>query len=84
MLKKIISGIRNLFRGTPVEQEQRKQPQKKQKQNRKQNQRPQKDRQNRPPRNEKKNVQQPKERKVLNKKITVPSLYKQGAFRNPK
>ena len=72
MLKKIISGIRNLFRGTPVEQEQRKQPQKKQKQNRKQNQRPQKDRQNRPPRNEKKNVQQPKERKVLNKKITVP------------
>ena len=72
MLKKIISGIRNLFRGTPVEQEQRKQPQKKQKQNRKQNQRPQKDRQSRPPRNEKKNVQQPKERKVLNKKITVP------------
>ena len=72
MLKKIISGIRNLFRGTPVEQEQRKQPQKKQKQNRKQNQRPQKDRQSRPPRNEKKNVQQPKERKVLNKKITGP------------
>ncbi|MBR2440525.1 MAG: DEAD/DEAH box helicase [Lentisphaeria bacterium] len=69
MLRKIINGIRNLFRGKPAEQENRKQPQKKQ--NRK-NQRPLKKRQNRPQRNEKKNVQQPKERRVLNKKVTVP------------
>lgn len=70
MLRKIINGIRNLFRGKPAEQENRKQPQKKQKQNRK-NQRPLKRRQNRPQRNEKKNVQQSKERRVLNKKVTV-------------
>ncbi len=71
MLRKIINGIRNLFRGKPAEQKNRKQPQKKQKQNRK-NQKPQRERQNRPQRNEKKNVQQPKERRVLNKKVTVP------------
>lgn len=71
MLRKIINGIRNLFRGKPAEQENRKQPRKKQKQNRK-NQRPQKERQNHSQRNEKKNVQQPKERRILNKKVTVP------------
>ena len=72
MLKKIINGIRNLFRSKPAEPQ--KKPQKKQqkKQRRQQNPKQNRDRSNRPQKHEKKNNPQPKERKVLNKKVTIP------------
>lgn len=72
MLKKIINGIRNLFRSKPAEPQ--KKPQKKQqkKQSRQQNPKQNRDRSNRSQKHEKKNNPQPKERKVLNKKVTIP------------
>ena len=74
MLKKIINGIRNLFRSKPAAAETQKKPQKKQqkKQSRQQNPKQNRDRFNRPQNREKKNNPQPKERKVLNKKVTIP------------
>ena len=74
MLRKIITGIRNLFRAKPAASETKKQPQKKehQKQNRKRPQKTQQKRSNPSQKNEKRNVQPSKERKVLNKKITLP------------
>ena len=74
MLKKIINGIRNLFRSKPAAAETQKKPQKKQqkKQSRQQNPKQNRDRSNRPQNHEKKNNPQPKERKVLNKKVTIP------------
>ena len=74
MLRKIITGIRNLFRAKPAASETKKQPLKKehQKQNRKRPQKTQQKRSNPSQKNEKRNVQPSKERKVLNKKITLP------------